>query len=295
LQAGPLVTSAPRELWTPAVALAVGALVALAVAAARWGGGTSESEHSSREAGLRALGLGLLLAVSAHAGLALTASVQTPSRTQILSAPGFGLALAGAIVVLCSLLPRNAKGIGALALGAWVVAVGAGRTVALQGEWDAFRGVYPEQYLTLRGLVGEAPGLRPGTLVLLLDGGGVWPLSLTFRHAVAYLYPGQALGLVPGGEDMFYPWSFIPGGVAIAPWPKLRGPWGVAPTFHPWDTLVVVGPDASGALEIRPRWPDEVLPALPTGARYAPFERIVRDGTPPPSRRILRAPGNPGR
>jgi len=94
---------------------------------------------------------------------------------------------------------------------------------------------------------------------------------------------------------MLYPWSLTPEGVVVAPWPMLQRPWGVAPTFHPWDTLVVVGPDASGALEIRPRWPDDVLPALPPGARYAPFERIVRDGNPPPSRRILRAPGNPGR
>jgi hypothetical protein len=292
-QAGPLATSSPAELLTPAVALAVGAFVALAVAAARWGRGASENAAPSRGTGLRALGVGLLLAGSAHAGLALTASVQTPSRTQILSGPGFGLALAGAVVLLSSLVPGRAAG--ALALGAWVVAVGAGRTVALQGEWDDFRGVYPEQHRTLSGLVSEAPGLRPGTLVLLLDGGRVWPLSFTFRHAVAYLYPGQALGLVPGGEDMLYPWSFTPAGVAVRPWPMLQAAWGVAPTFHPWDTLVVVGPGESGALEIRVRWPDGVLPALPPGARYAPLERIARGGRPPASRRILRAPGSDGR
>jgi hypothetical protein len=130
---------------------------------------------------------------------------------------------------------------------------------------DAFRDVYPEQYQTLSGLVNEAPGLRAGTLVLLLEGGKTWPLSFTFRHAVAYLYPGQALGLVPGGEHMLYPWSFTPTGVAVRPWPMLQAPWGVAPTFHRWDTLLVVGPDASGALEIRSRWPEGVLPALPPG------------------------------
>jgi hypothetical protein len=291
-QAGPVATSSPGELSTPAVALAVSAFVALAVAARWWGRGAPENGGLARRAGLRALGLGLALAISAHAGLALTASVQTPSRTQILSGPGFGLALAGAIVLLSSAGPARAAGAGALALGAWVVAVGAGRTVAMQGEWDDFRGVYPEQHRTLSGLVSEVPGLRPGTLVVLLDGGNIWPLSFTFRHAVAYLYPGQALGLVPGGEDMLYPWSFTPAGVAVTPWPMLQTRWGVAPTFHPWDALLVVGPGESGALEIRSRWPDEVLPALPLGARYAPWERIVRDGRPPASRRILRPPGS---
>jgi hypothetical protein len=291
-QTGPLVTSSPGELLTPAVALAVGAFVALAGAAARWGRGAREGGGPSRGAGLRALGLGLVLAASAHAGLALTASVKTASRTQILSGPGFGLALAGAILLVSSLAPGRAARAVALGLGAWVVAVGAGRTLALQGEWDDFRGVYPEQHRTLSGLVREAPGLRPGTLVLLLDGGRVWPLSFTFRHAVAYLYPGQALGLVPGGEDMLYPWSFTPAGVAVTPWPMLQAPWGVEPTFHPWEALVVVAPGQSGALEIRSRWPDGVLPALPPGARYAPFERIQRGGRLPASRRILRAPGN---
>jgi hypothetical protein len=289
-QAGPLVTSSPSELLTPPVALAVGGFVALGLGVARGGGGAGESAGPSPGTGLRALGLGLVLAASAHAGLALTASIKTASRTQILSGPGFGLALAGAIVLVSSLARGRVARAMALALGAWVVAVGAGRTVALQGEWDDFRGVYPEQHRTLSGLVSEAPGLRPGTLVLLLDGGAVWPLSFTFRHAVAYLYPGQALGLVPGGEDMLYPWSFTPAGVAVRPWPMLEAPWGVEASFHPWDTLVVVGPGESGALEVRPRWPEGILPPLPPGAAYAPFGRIVRDGPVPASRRILRPP-----
>ncbi|MGD8895010.1 MAG: hypothetical protein PVJ73_03145 [Acidobacteriota bacterium] len=295
LQAGPLVTSPPAELWTPAVVLAVGAFLALAAGAAKWGSGSSATAAPLRGEVLRALGVGLLLAASAHAGLALTVAIKTPSRTQILSGPGFGLALAGLIVLLSSLGPRRTASAATLALGAWVVAVGAGRTVALQEEWDTVQGVYPQQYRTLSGLVGEAPGLKPGTLVLLLDNARVWPLSFTFRHAVSYLYPGQALGLVPGGNDMLYPWSFTPAGVAIAPWPLNRGPWGVRPSFHPWDALVVVGPGAAGVLAVRPRWPEGVLPPLPPGARYAPFERIVRDGPVPASRRILRAPESDGR
>jgi hypothetical protein len=289
-QIGPLVTSPPSELLTPAVALAVGAFVALGLATAWCSDEAGGNAGPSPGTGLRALGLGLVLAASAHAGLALTVSVKTASRTQILSGPGFGLALAGAIVLVSSVASGRTAQAVALALGAWVVAVGAGRTVALQGEWHDFRGVYPEQHRTLASLVSAAPGLRPGTLVLLLDGGRVWPLSFTFRHAVAYLYPGQALGLVPGGEDMLYPWSFTPAGVAVTPWPMLKIPWGVEPSFHPWDTLVVVGPGESGSLEVRSRWPDGELPPLPPGARYTPFARIVRDGPTPASRRILRPP-----
>ncbi len=289
MQATPLVTSSPGELLTPAVPLAVGAF--LAFAAAAWGvdAGSPPGRSVSRRAAVRALLLGLLLASAAHAGLALTASVKTPSRTQILSAPGFGLALAGAFVLLGSLLPRRRARVGALALGAWVVAVGTGRTVALQGEWDRFRGVFPEQRQTLRDLVREAPGLEPGTLVVLLDESPVWPMSLSFRHAVAYLYPGQALGLVPDAPDFLYPWSFTPGGIAIWPWPEIRAAWDEKPSLHPWETLMVTRRSGSGRLEILRQWPAGALPPLPAGARYAPFDRIV-EGAPPPSRRILGRP-----
>jgi hypothetical protein len=287
MQAGPLVSSAPGELLTAAVPLAAGGFVVLAAVAMRWDDARLAGEAFHRGPALRALGLGLLLAVSAHAGLALSASVKTPARTQILSGPGFGLALASVVVLLGSLLPRRMRWAGTLVLAAWVVAVGAGRTVAMQGEWDRFRSVFPEQHRTLSGLVREAPGLKPGTLVLLLNGGSAWPMSFTFRHAVAYLYPGQALGLVPGGNDMLYPWRFTPDGVAIEPWPAIREPWGVSPTFHPWDALVVVGRTGSGRLEVLSRWPEDALLPLPAGARYAPRERIVRGEPPPASRRIL--------
>jgi hypothetical protein len=287
MQAVPLVSSAPGELLTVAVPLAVGGFVVLAALAMREEGARLADKSLPPGPALRALGLGLLLAASAHAGLALSASVKTPARTQILSGPGFGLALASVVVLLGSLLPPRVRRGGTLVLAGWVVAVGAGRTVAMQGEWDRFRSVFPEQHRTLSELVREAPGLKSGTLVLLLGGGRAWPMSFTFRHAVAYLYPGQALGLVPGGNDMLYPWRFTPGGVAIAPWPVIRGPWGVAPTFHPWSALVVVGPTASGQLGVQSRWPEGVLPPLPAGARYAPSERIVTGEPPPPSRRIL--------
>lgn len=291
MQAAPLVTTSPAELLTPAVPLAVAAFVLLAVAGIMERGGPADPV-TSRTAATRAMGLGLLLAAAGHAGLALSASVSTPARTQILSGPGFGLALAGAVVALSSVLPQRLARAGVLALGAWVVAVGTGRTVALQGEWDSFRSIFAEQHRTLSDLVRRAPGFTPGTLVVLLDGGRIWPMSFTFRHAVAYLYAGQAEGLVSDGADMLYPWSFTPEGVLITPWATIRRAWDVEPSFYPWSTLVVVRASGSGALELLGGWPEGVLPPLPPGATYSPLERIETDEPPPASRRILRAGGD---
>ena len=77
--------------------------------------------------------------MSAHATLALTPAIRTPARTQILSAPGFGLALAATIVAIARLVGPRWRPVVAAALGAWVVAVGTGRVVAMQAEWDASR------------------------------------------------------------------------------------------------------------------------------------------------------------
>ena len=167
MQAAPLVTTPLSELVTPAVPLAVAAFVIPVWMAIAWRRGPSDVP-SARAAGFRAVGLGLTLAAAGHAGLALSESVSTPARTQILSGPGFGLALAGVVLLLSSLLPGRLVRVGGLALGAWVVAVGTGRTVAMQGEWDSFRGVHAEQHRTLSDLVRRAPGLEPGTLVVLL-------------------------------------------------------------------------------------------------------------------------------
>ena len=117
-------------------------------------------------------------------------------------------------------------------------------------------------------------------------------MSFTFRHAVAYLYPGQAAGLVPHGADMLYPWSLIPEGIVITPWATIRDAWDVEPSFHPWSTLVVVRASESGGLEIVCEWPEGELPPLPPGALYAPLERVERDKPPPASRRILRPGGD---
>lgn len=290
MQAAPLVSTAVGELASSLVALAAVAfaLPALVLLGRRAGPVTHGAD---RRAAVHALVLGLLLAGAAHGGLALSRTISTPARTQILSGPGFALALAAAVVLVGSWLPGRASRLGIVMLGTWVVAVGTGRTVAQQGEWDAFRSVFAPQHRTLTDLVEAAPGLAPGTLVVVVGGEEVWPLGFTFRHAVSHLYPDQAVGLVPGGADMLYPWTVAPEGFVVTPWPTIRDPWGVEPSFHPWSSLVVVRVSDGGALEIVEEWPTGELPPLPEGARYAPRDRIDRDGPRPSSRGILRVDG----
>jgi hypothetical protein len=301
MQALPLVTSAPRELAHPAVPVAVLGL-ALGVALAWRAAPRASRGRRGRDSAL-ALGLGLALAAAAHLGLALTASLRDPGRSQLLSAPGFGLCLAASVnwvgTTLAAALARFggaragrsqtfARG-AVLLIAAWTVAVGTGRVVAMQGEWDAERNAYPSQRRALADLVRQAPALRPNTLVILLNGSdAAFPLSFTFRHAVALLYPGQAIGLVADGEPFAYPWARTPEGVAVVPWPVIRGPWGVRPTLHRWDEIVVARAGPGGALEVCEEWPAERLGPLPAGALYRPDSRVVSAAAAPPSRRLLR-------
>jgi hypothetical protein len=119
-----------------------------------------------------------------------------------------------------------------------------------------------------------APALEPGTLVLLLDDARAWPMTFTFRHALRYVYGDGVVGVVHGAEDFLYPWRVTAGGVAVVPWPVIRGEWQVHPSVHPWETIVAVRRAADGTVAVLGRWPDRVLPAPPPGARYAPQERV---------------------
>jgi hypothetical protein len=276
MQAGPLLTSPWSEMAAPTPAAAVlifAAGGALAARGARRGG---RPEPTLATVGRTAL-LGLVLAVAAHAALALTPEIKTPARTQVLSAPGFALALAAVACALAAAAPRRLRAWVALAIGSWVVAVGTGRVVAMQADWDASRSAYPRQRQALAGLIEAAPALRSGTLVLMLDGGDAFPIGFTFRHAVAYLYGPEVVGVAAGTPDFLYPWSFTPEGVVVAPWPVIRGPWGVAPTRHPWETLVVVRRHKDGTLDALPRWPEGELPSVPAGASYTPASRVLAE------------------
>ena len=290
MQIGPLLTSPPRELAVPAVPLAVLALLA-GFAGLRWAGGPPLDRAPARQPIGFVLAAGVLLTVSAHATLALTPAIRTPARSQILSAPGFGLALAASIAAAARLAGPRWRPVVAAALGAWVVAVGTGRVVAMQVEWDASRNAYPAQSRMLSDLTAAAPDLERGSLVLLLDDGGAWPLTFTFRHALRYLYGPGVIGVVHGGADFLYPWRVTGQGIAVDPWPVIRGEWQVAPTLHPWDTILVVHRAADGRLAVLPRWPEGVLPPLPAGARYAPDGRIRPTPVRDRERRVLAAKG----
>ena len=91
------------------------------------------------------------------------------------------------------------------ALALSIVAVGTGRVVAMQAEWDRARNAFPLQGRALADLVRLAPELRPNTLVVLADGSraGYW-LTFTFRHAVSLMYSGKVIALLADGEPFAY-------------------------------------------------------------------------------------------
>jgi hypothetical protein len=297
MQLTPVFTSDPRELAHPAVPLAILGL-ALGVAPVLRRAPRASGVTRTRDAAV-ALIAGLALACAGHLGLALAAGARDPSRSQLLSAPGFGLALAGAVAWSGSLFARAfasaspalrgrlARG-WTLALALWIVAVGTGRVVAMQAEWDRERNLFPSQGRALADLVRLAPDLRPNTLVVLVDGAraGYW-LTFTFRHAVSLMYSGKVVALLADGEPFAYPWFWTREGVAVVPWATIREPWGVQPTLHRWDEIVVARAGAGGSLEICREWPADTLGPLPAGARYDPFGRIRAAVAAPSARRLL--------
>ncbi len=281
----PLFTSPLRELAVPAVPISV-AVFAAALALARRVAGTALESGEARRPLAGLLGLGLLLAGLGYSLFTISASIQAPARTQFLSSAGIGMVLAAGIYGAVSFLPPRARAAGAMLLGSWIVAVAAGRTVAMQRQWDESIGRFSVQHRTLTQLTRLAPRLKPHTLVLLIDEAKAWRASFTFRHAVEYLYPGEATGLVWGAEDFLYPAYFQGEGVLCVPWPILWRAWNSWPTAHRYDEVLVVRLREDLELSVLERWPEE-LPHLPPGAAYAPWSRVERDGPLPSSRAIL--------
>lgn len=283
----PLVSSPLRELAVPAVPLAaVTFLGAFALMPAHEG---SELEDGpARRPYVRLAALGLLLAGLGYAVFVLSPSILAAARTQFLSAPGIGLFLAALGCLAASGIPPARRKAALALMGAWVIAVGTGRTAAMQREWDETRSAYPRQRRALIDLTRQVPQTAPRTLIVLIDDSGAWPATFTFRHAVDYLYDGRAVGYVWKAIDFLYPAYFLSGGVYYDPWPVIRKPWGVAATLYRYDEVVAVYAGEDGALRVLPEWPSHVLPALPAGARYAPEARVLREGALPASRAILR-------
>jgi len=233
--------------------------------------------------------LGLVLAGLGYAVLVMSPRFFLASRAQFLSAPGIALFLAAGFALLASFAPERLRAAFLGVLGAWVVAVGAERTLFLQRHWDGVT-VYAEQVRLLRGLVALAPRFKPNTLVLLLDEADVFKATFPFRHALTLLYAGEATGHALGKWDFGYPIRVTPAGIASEPYPSLRGAEAV--TFHRYDEIVLVHQPKQGELRLLEDWPAGVLPPLPPDARYAPLARITQ-GPAPPGRWVLRDPSLP--
>jgi hypothetical protein len=287
-QLGPLALPSPSELLAPVAAAAGAAFVVAWVLVRR---GEVEEPELSLAAALRMAGIGLGMAALAHGVLVLSPRILTPARMQILSAPGIGLLLAAVAVGLADRLPAR-WGLWALALfGGCLVAMGAGRTAALQSAWDA-KSYWAAQDRGLFGLTREAPQLEPHTFVLLLDEAGAWPAAFTFQHAVDYLYEGRARGSVWGAVPFLYPIQVEADGIRSIPYESIQGPWRAPASLYGWSELVIVRQVASGEVAVLDEWP-EALPPLPPSARYAPRARI-RSGDPRPAEhRLLVGPARP--
>jgi len=281
---GPLVSPSPSELLVPVVAAAAAAFLAAWLLFQR----ATVGEQASPAVGLRMTGIGFGMAALAYGVLVLSPRIVIPARMQILSAPGIGLLLAAVAVGLADRLPRR-WGAWALALlGGSLVAMGAGRTAALQGLWDA-KSYWAAQDGSLFGLTREAPQLEPHTLLLLIDEAGAWPAAFTFQHAVDYLYGGRARGTVWDAVPFLYPIQVEPDGIRWVPYESIREPWREPVAFYRWDEVVVVRLKDSGAVTVESEWPG-ALPPLPLSARYAPQARIRRGDPPLREQRLLVGP-----
>jgi hypothetical protein len=126
----------------------------------------------------------------------------------------------------------------------------------------------------------------PGTFLVLLDERRAWPATFTFRHAIEYLYEGEARGLVWGAEAFLYPARFTPAGLLSEPYASIREVWRAPVALHRFEDLVVARLEGSGKLRIERDWPAS-LPPLPDGAVYAPLRRILLGAPRPRAQRLL--------
>jgi hypothetical protein len=278
---GPVVLSPVGELARLAVGTAVGAF---AIAFLLVGSASAEFEGDSPPF-VRHAATGLVFAGLGYSVILLGTAAPTAFRLEFLSGPGIGLALASAVVAVATQVPKPMRQFVALALAGWIVAVGTGRTVAMQETWDTGSS-YPQQMSMLRGLAARVPDLHPGTVILVLDEGRAWRSTFGFYHAVRYLYQGRAVGCVWGAWNALYPASLGPKGLDVEPWPAIRVPWGTPPRTYGYDEIVVVR-STPALTEIVRDWPAS-LPALPEGAHYDPMSRIAFSSDPIPEQGILR-------
>ena len=264
----PLYASAPTELLTPAVPVAVVAFV-LGILFH----GSSPGEPSDRRLLAAVSGLGLAFAGLGYSLVLLGVTVPSAFRLEFLSGPGIALFLAALVQLGASFWRGRAHLVVAAALGAWIVAVGTGRTLAMQREWQSLS-YEPRQMRVLSDLVHAVPDVAPATLLVFLDDGRAWRTAFSFHHAVQYLYERRAAGYVPGRADTLYAAAPALDGVRFEPWPIVRKAWDAPRTVYGYDQLVIVRHTRDGAVAVLDSWPGELTP-LPDGARYEPRSRIT--------------------
>lgn len=271
----PALTTSPVVLRVPAVLLSVLAFVLAFVAVGR----TSPPEAWSRRALARVAGQGLFLAALSYAAFLPSRVVEPGDRTEILAMPAMGMFLAAVVALVASGLPPRWRALAAGTLAAWLVAVAAARTLQMQRSWDGVS-YYGRQVKLLGDLLRFAPRLRPHTLIVLVGDTAAFPATFAFRHAVECVYPGEATGVLASGPEALYVSRLTPSGIDTEPWPVLWKPWGVAPTHHGFDEMVVARAQADGTAAVEAAWPGD-LPALPPGQSYDPRARILPAGGTP--------------
>lgn len=230
--------------------------------------------------------IGVAWTLLGHLPYAVSTSIAGPSRTQYLSAPGMGVALAALLCGLREWPWRRVGGAISLAMSIWIVAQGTARSVAFQRYWDQNSLFFPQR-AALADLLRLAPSVKRDTLIILVGRGSAWKLEPAFRHAVLYLYDGQALGYATAAPWFLYATRFESDGVFSEPDPIIRGPWREPVSRFGYDQLIVVRENEGGGLVVVEDWPAD-LPALPPGAHYEPFARILPG---PPHRQAMRVLG----
>ena len=189
-------------------------------------------------------------------------------------------------MLLGAVVPSGARFACVAALGAFVTASGAARTAALQAVRDR-TSAYPAQGGAMSQIVATAPELKPGTLLVIMDGMPTWVGTFVFHHAVDVIYGRHVAGCVTNPrETVFYTCPLEADGIRHEPWRMLQSPWDARPHTYRFDEIVIFRSDSRGRVALVDEWPAQ-LPALPAGATYAPRARITSSAPPPPSRAIL--------
>jgi hypothetical protein len=255
-----------------AVPVVVGVFVAAFFVAVREPAAPSRTRAAGRAAIVMAALTGAIGAALGYLPFVASPAVRGPVRTEFLSAPGVAVLLAAVVALATSCLPRRLRPLPACVLGAWVVAVGTGRTVGLQERWN-HESRYGAQRRTLLELTALVPDVQPHSFLVVLQEGSAWPFDFAFNHAIDYLYEGRARGHVTDSNPLFYETRFEPDAIVWEPLPALRRAWDEPVTRFAYDECLVLREDRRGRLSLVDAWPND-LPPLPPGARYEPRRRM---------------------